>query len=162
MAGLPAENARLTPGLFARAADRAHLSSQLVRSPLSQLKDVLLPVVVLLRDEHACVLLGFNEDRSQARVAYPELGDAPVDVPLAKLEADYLGSSIYARPTQRFDARTPQVRIGRHDHWFWGVIAESRPLYVVQCRGLSNLQALLGIECFDLALDVIQHVTQKS
>lgn len=32
MAGLPAEHARLTPGLFARAALRAHLSSQLVQT----------------------------------------------------------------------------------------------------------------------------------
>jgi len=144
MAGLPAEHARLTPSLFARAARRAHLSSQLVRSPLAQLKDALLPAIVLLQDERACVLLGFNADRSQARVVYPELGDAPVDVPVAKLAADYLGTAIYARPTQRFDARTPEVRAGRHDHWFWGVIAESRPLYrdVLLAAFLANLFAL--------------------
>lgn len=144
MAGLPAEHARLTPGLFARAARRAHLSSNLVRSPLAHLKTALLPAIVLLQDERACVLLGFNEDRSQARVVYPELGDAPVLVPLATLEADYLGTSIYARPTQRFDARTPEVRAGRHGHWFWGVIAESRPLYrdVLLAAFLANLFAL--------------------
>ncbi len=151
MAGLPAENARLTPGLFARAARRAHLSSQVVRCPLTQLNDVLLPAVVLLKNERACVLLGFNQDRSQARVAYPELGDAPVDVPLATLEADYLGSSIYARPTQRYDARTPEVRAGRYDHWFWGVIAESRPLYqdVLLAALLANLFAL-GMPLFTM------------
>ncbi len=144
MAGLPAERGRLTPGLFARAARRAHLSSNLVRSPLAHLKTALLPAIVLLQDERACVLLGFNEDRSQARVVYPELGDAPVLVPLATLEADHLGTSIYARPTQRFDARTPEVRAGRHGHWFWSVIAESRPLYrdVLLAAFLANLFAL--------------------
>ena len=144
MAGLPAEHARLTPSLFARAARRAHLSSQLVQIPLPQLKDALLPAIALLQDERACVVLGFNEDRSQVRVVYPELGDAPVDVAVADLEADYLGSSIYARPTQRFDARIPEVRAGRHSHWFWGVIAESRPLYrdVLLAAFLANLFAL--------------------
>ncbi len=144
MAGLPAEHGRLSPSLFARAARRAHLSSQLVRSPLAQLKDALLPAIVLLQNERACVLLGFNDDRSQARVLYPELGDAPVDVPVVKLSADYLGTAIYARPTQRFDARTPEVRAGRHGHWFWSVIAENRPLYrdVLLAAFLANLFAL--------------------
>ncbi len=45
-----------------------------------------MPAVLLMRDERACVLLGFNEARDQARIAYPELGDAPVNVPLAELE----------------------------------------------------------------------------
>ena len=151
MAGLPAENGRLTPGLFSRAARRAHLSSQLVSCPLSELKDALLPAIVLLRDERACVLLGFNEDRSQVRIAYPELADAPVEVPLTTIAADYLGSTIYARPTQRYDARTPEVRAGRHDHWFWGVIAESRPLYrdVLLAALLANLFAL-GMPLFTM------------
>jgi ATP-binding cassette subfamily C protein LapB len=151
MAGLPAEHSRLTPSLFARAALRAHLSSQLVKSPLTQLRDALLPAIVLLQDERACVLLGFNEDRSQARVVYPELGDAPVQLPLSTLEADYIGTAIYARPTQRFDARTPEVKAGRHGHWFWSVIAESRPLYndVLLAALLANLFAL-GMPLFTM------------
>jgi ATP-binding cassette subfamily C protein LapB len=151
MAGLPAEHARLTPGLFARAARRAHLSSNLVRCPLADLKNALLPAIVLLHGERACVLLGLNEDRSQARVVYPELGDAPVQVELSALEADYTGISIYARPIQRFDARTPEVRAGRHGHWFWSVIAESRPLYrdVLLAALLANLFAL-GMPLFTM------------
>ena len=144
MAGLPAEQGRLIPSLFARAARRAHLKTQLVRTPLAQLKDALLPAIVLSQNQEACVLLGFNADRSQARVLYPEHGDAPVDVPVAKLNANYIGTAIYARPTHRFDARTPEVRAGRHGHWFWSVIGESRPLYrdVLLAAFLANLFAL--------------------
>jgi ATP-binding cassette subfamily C protein LapB len=65
-------------------------------------------------------------------------------VPLATLEAGYIGTSIYARPTQRYDARTPQGRAGRHGHWFCGVIAESTPLYrdVLLAALLANTFAL--------------------
>jgi len=144
MAGLPAENARLTPSLFARAALRAHLSSQLVTTPLAKLNDALLPAVALLQDDRACVVLGFNAERDQFQVIYPELVESTVTVPLSALEADYIGTTIYARPTQRYDARTPQVRAGRHGHWFWGVIAESTPLYrdVLLAALLANTFAL--------------------
>lgn len=144
MAGLPAEHARLTPSLFARAALRAHLSSQLVSAPLVKLNDALLPAVVLLQDGRACVVLGFNAQRDQVQVIYPELNESTVTVPLTTLEASYTGTSIYARPTQRYDARTPQVRAGRHGHWFWGVIAESTPLYrdVLLAALLANTFAL--------------------
>jgi ATP-binding cassette subfamily C protein LapB len=151
MAGLPSEHGRLTPTLFERAAHRAHLSCQLVRCPLASLNAALLPIVVLLNDERACVLLDFNEDRTEVRVIYPELSDAPVMVPLLALQADYLGTSIYVRPTQRYDARSPQIRAGPHGHWFWGVIAESRPLYkdVLLAALLANLFAL-GMPLFTM------------
>ncbi len=151
MAGLPAEQARLTPALFERAAKRAHLSSRLVKQPLSQIKDSLLPAIVLLQGKRACVVLGFSDDRSQLRVVYPELPDAPVTLAVDALAAEYLGTTIYARPTHRFDARTPQVRAGRSGHWFWSVIAESRPLYkdVLFAALLANLFAL-GMPIFTM------------
>lgn len=151
MAGLPAEHQRLTPSLFVRAARRARLSSQLVRLDLAHLKDALLPAIVLMDGEKACVVLGFSADRSAARVVYPELGDAPVMVPLVELDAAYTGMSIYVRPSLRFDARTPEVRAGRHGHWFWSVIAESRPLYrdVLLAALLANLFAL-GLPLFTM------------
>jgi len=144
MAGLPSEDARLTPALFARAAQRAHLSTQWVRRPLARLNPALLPAVALLHDQRACVVLSVSDDRSHVRVAYPELPDAPVEMALEELQADYAGRTVYARPTHRYDARTPQVRAGRHGHWFWSVIAESRPLYrdVLIAALLANLFAL--------------------
>ena len=151
MAGLPAEHQRLTPSLFVRAARRARLSSQLVRLDLAHLKDALLPAIALMDGEKACVVLGFTADRSGARVVYSELGDAPVTVPLVELDAAYTGMSIYVRPSLRFDARTPEVRAGRHGHWFWSVIAESRPLYrdVLLAALLANLFAL-GLPLFTM------------
>lgn len=151
MAGLPAENQRLTPILFVRAARRARLSSQLVRDDLAHLKDALLPAIVLMNGEKACVVLAFTADRSAARVVYPELGDAPVTVPLAELNTTYTGMSIYVRPSLRFDARVPEVRAGRHGHWFWSVIAESRPLYrdVLLAALLANMFAL-GLPLFTM------------
>lgn len=151
MAGLPAENGRLTPGVFARAATRAQLSSQLVRTPIAKLNPALLPAIVLLEGERACVVLRLSKDGRQARVIYPELPDSRAKISVEALEADSLGTVIYTRPTHRYDARTPTVKKGRHGHWFWGVIAESRSLYtdVLLAALLANLFAL-GMPLFTM------------
>jgi ATP-binding cassette subfamily C protein LapB len=149
MAGLPANKARLTPGLFARAARRARFSSQLVRSPLVRLNPALLPAILLLRDGSACVLTGWDAQQTVAHVIYADLPDSQVVVDRVALEALYSGSSIYLRPTMRFDARAPQVHAGRQGHWFWSVVAENRGLYrdVLLAAFIANLLAL-GLPIF--------------
>jgi ATP-binding cassette subfamily C protein LapB len=151
MAGLPAEGGRLTPALVGRAAQRVRMSSQIIKRPLRQLKAALLPAILLLKDERACVVLSISADRQSLQVVHPEMVDAPVDMPVTELEEAYLGSVIYIRPTHRYDARTPQVKAGRHGHWFWSVIAESRPLYrdVLVAALLANLFAL-GMPMFTM------------
>lgn len=129
LAGLPLVGGGLTPALLSRAARRAGLSSRIVLHPLERLNDALLPAILLLDGNEACILVGWGEGRAVARVVFPELGDAAVDIPAAELARRYLGRAIYLRPRFRFDARTPQVRAARHGHWFWSVVAENRSLY---------------------------------
>lgn len=144
VAGLPLESGRLTPSLFERAAHRAGLSSRIVRQPLHGLKTELLPCVLLMQDEQACVLVARDDNLGVATVVFPELGDAPIQLNVAELESRYLGRAIYARPRLRFDARSPSVKTTRKDHWFWGVIAENGPLYrdVLLAAFLTNLFAV--------------------
>lgn len=148
LAGLPTPDGRLTPSLFERAAHRAAhragLSSKLVRQPIAKLRAELLPVVLLLDEQSACVLLERSADGASVRVIFPELGEAAVDLPTAQLEARYSGRALYARPRTRYDARTPAVKAVRGEHWFWGVIAENRRLYrdVLLAAFLTNLFAV--------------------
>ena len=59
-AGLPLEGGRLAPSQFARAAARAGLSSRIVRRALNDIDAALLPAVLLLHGEQACVLIGWR------------------------------------------------------------------------------------------------------
>ncbi|MCL5967862.1 MAG: type I secretion system permease/ATPase, partial [Betaproteobacteria bacterium] len=120
------------------------LSSKLVRQPIAKLRAELLPVVLLLDEQSACVLLERSADGASVRVIFPELGEAAVDLPTAQLEARYSGRALYARPRTRYDARTPAVKAVRGEHWFWGVIAENRRLYrdVLLAAFLTNLFAV--------------------
>jgi len=144
MAGLPVADGRLTPALVSRAAQRAGLTTRIVSRDPRALKDDLLPAILLLKDNEARVLAGWNADRSVAKVIDPELGDALIEVPLKRLQERYAGRAIYVRPEFRIDARGPRVSREREGHWFWRVIGENRPLYrdVLIAAVMINLFAL--------------------
>lgn len=144
IAGLPLEHGVLTPSLFPRAAARAGLSAKLARRPLERIDPVLLPAVLMLNDEQACVLLGWDEGGENARLLFPETGQGTVVMPRADLLARYTGVAIFARPHFRFDKRAPQVGEVRLRHWFWGALADQWPVYrdVLAAALLINVMAL--------------------
>ncbi len=144
VAGLPLDKGLLTPSLFARAASRAGLSAKVTRRPLERIDAVLLPAVLLLANEEACVLLGWDEAGDNARVLYPETGQGTVLLTREELASRYTGIAIFARPHFRFDSRTPQVGEVKLRHWFWGTLADQWPVYrdVLGAALLINLLAL--------------------
>ena len=146
LAGLPLEGGRLTPALFERAAHRAGLASRIVRQALDHIEPALLPAVLLLQGEQACVLLACDAANGTCEVVFPELGESTVALTVDELRARYAGVTLYARPQHRFDARTPQIKGTRAGHWFWSVMAENRRLY------RDVLVAALVINIFALAL----------
>jgi ATP-binding cassette subfamily C protein LapB len=144
VAGLPLEKGSLTPSLFARAALRAGLSAKLSRRSLVHIDEVLLPAVLLLKGEEACVLMGWDESGENARLLFPETGQGSVLLSRQGLEERYTGVAIFARPHFRFDKRTPQVGEVRLKHWFWGALADQWPVYrdVLAAALLINVIAL--------------------
>ncbi|MBU1237374.1 MAG: type I secretion system permease/ATPase [Gammaproteobacteria bacterium] len=143
-AGLPTTRAGLTPSLFPRAAARAGFSSKVLRRSLDKIDSVLLPVILLLEGNEACLLLGWEEDGATARVLMPETGQGSVALTKEDLARRYVGIAIFARPHFRFDRRTPQVEEPVQRHWFWGALLEQWPMYrdVLAAALLINIFAL--------------------
>lgn len=146
VAGLPLVNGTLTPSVFHRAAKRAGLASRISQSPLEQLNENLLPAILILKDDKACVLNRIDHEQQTAEVIYPELSETVVALPLSEIQSKYTGQVIYARPEFRFDSRAPEIKKVRDRHWFWGVIAENRRLY------RDVLLAAVMINCFAVAM----------
>lgn len=144
-AGLPLEGGCLSPSLFARAALRAGLSSKIVRRALDDIDSILLPVILLLKGDQACVLIGWNEAGDTAQLLFPETGQGVVTLSRAELAGRYLGIALFARPRFAFDARTPEVGKVVQRHWFWGALLEQWLVYrdVVGAALLINLFALV-------------------
>ncbi|MDP2811713.1 MAG: type I secretion system permease/ATPase [Rhodocyclaceae bacterium] len=142
--GLPMPESGLTPSLFNRAAARAGFASKVVRRALDKIDDALLPVVLLLEGNEACLLTGWDDERANARLLFPDTGQGSVSMPRENLAARYAGIAIFARPHFRFDQRTPSLGKLPQRHWFWGTLFEQWPVYrdVLAAAALINLFAL--------------------
>lgn len=127
-AGLPMSDAGLTPDLLSRSAKRAGLNSRLKTLDIAQIPDALCPVVVLLKDNDACVFLGRTDD-GDARVIYPSLVNSPVNERFDALRDKQSGHVFMARPRFRFDSRVSQDDHHRNGHWFWTALRANMPVY---------------------------------
>lgn len=146
-AGLPLEDARLPLELAERAAARAGMATKLQRIGMDAIDSALLPVILILRDNRACVLIARENDGS-ARVLLPESGQGEVRLDAEVLARRFTGIVLSVRPRLRFDARTPDVRPHRGGHWFWSAILAQRFVY------RDVLWAALLVNLFALALPV--------
>ena len=142
VAGLPLVDNRLSPELFSRAAERAGLSSKVIKRPLRKISPLVLPAVLLLNDGNACILLKLNG--KEATVIYPENGDAETVVELNELQQYYTDYAIFIRAVQHFDNRSENSAIPRARHWFWGTLTRYWPIYseVFVASILVNLFAI--------------------
>lgn len=142
-AGLPLVKERLTPELFIRAAGRAGLKAQVIKRELADISPLVCPVVLLLNDDQAVVLVKIDSGAGQALVLDLET-DGEQRISLEELAGYYSGYCIFAKPTFRFDNRTQNIKSRRHGHWFWSVIAGSWRIYrdVLLASLLINIFAL--------------------
>lgn len=129
VAGLPLVDGRLDPGLFSRSAARIGLTSKMIARPIQRINLALLPAVLLLNDDQACLLIALG-DGEKAEVIFPELGEASVKIDVAELEQKYSGFSLLVRPKFNFDQRSSEIKNeANQKHWFWGTFSDSFALY---------------------------------
>lgn len=145
-AGLPLDGQGLTPGLFARAAERLGLAARVLSKSLSDLTPSALPAILLLDDNQACVLVGWSGDRQQAKVIWPEMPEGCSELTADELATQYTGAAIYARPAYKPQSGRTDSTLQTSKHWFWSALRENLSLY------RDVLVAALMINLFALAL----------
>ena len=141
--GLPLEDNKLTPALFLRAAERAGLSARIVRRKLGKIPGVVLPVVLLLKDRSACVLVRHMPGRL-AEIILPETGLGTQTIPTDELLDIYDGYAIFVRPEFSFRRHEQGAGVDHTVSWFWGTMGMFSGTYgnVVVAAFLINTFAI--------------------
>lgn len=140
IAGLPLEDGKLTPALFVRAASSAGFDASYTQRDLDSITDMLLPVVLTLKDGQVCILLERNED--EASVLFFDEQDKPNTVSIASIAARFDGSCFLIKPIHQSESLGA---IPTDGSWFWRTVQKSRNLYleVLVASLLINLFALV-------------------
>ena len=142
--GLPLEGGSLIPSLVDRAANKIGLHCNLINEPPSSIPSKLLPAILILPSERACVLATKDEESGKCEVVYPEDSSSKVAMSLDDLDVESSGISFLLAPKFLFDARAEKADAAIYKHWFWRVILENAPVYrdVMLAALLINMFAL--------------------
>ncbi|QCZ25941.1 type I secretion system permease/ATPase [Leclercia adecarboxylata] len=141
-AGLPLDAYTLTTETFPRAAGRAGLKARVVQRGLENITALSLPAILLLKNNQAAVLIGWDEQQ-RARLLPSETEGGEINVSPETLAEIYSGRAIFISPEHEFDAQ-PTATLPRTKSWFQDTLRLSKFLYLdaVVASFLVNLVAL--------------------
>jgi len=154
-AGLPQDGAKgivelfslnSSKSLFSRAAKRAGLNSKLVHKDLDDIPTLVLPVILVLKNQRACILESVDRDIDQAKIIIPDAGDSVHTVSYKDLKANYIGYAFYLKKSYDYEKRKDKVVDSGNKHWFWGTLKLSFPIYkdVIIASLLVNVFMIFG------------------
>lgn len=144
VSGLAYDEQGMTPDLFLEAAERISLKSTYVTG--RSLRDVpqqVLPCVVFLKDDSACILL--QKDVHTVTLWNPAT-DKKHEATTADFSKSYNGRAIFVKPKAFFVDRELLDRDNPSLHWFWGAIRANNDAYtrVLLASLLINVFALVS------------------
>jgi ATP-binding cassette, subfamily C, bacterial LapB len=113
-----------------RAAENAGYVASIVQRGISDLPEYVLPVIVMLHDAQAAVLIRRLDD-GMVEVAMPESaqGLLPVQMPLDELLLRCTGYQVLVKPPLRHDERAGPSVSPSDGHWFWSALWRYRSYY---------------------------------
>jgi len=118
---------------FSRAAGRAGFDSSLQNRPLSSIPSVVLPVILLLKNDNACVLTEISLEEGRAVVIIPTIDDNPMEISIDKLEDEYLGYVFFLKKQYEGFGQDNLIKdnsASGSKHWFFGTLCKFKDIYI--------------------------------
>lgn len=127
-AGLPEHGVPSHTSACLRAALQAGMKAKVARrESLSEISNLTLPCIILLKNKGAGVLTSLTE--THAQIIFPEMSSTPISVLRDKLNEEYAGYVIFGQIDGRLDKRASQLKLLKTKRWFWDTILYFFPIY---------------------------------
>ena len=167
--GLP--SGPLTPKMAMRALTQSGFSVRLVKRSIASIFSDLLPVILLMQDGRACVLLKRIQDgerQGQYAAVLPHHGADPVTLAESELTADYGGYALLVKP-ERAENRVQDGNAPRSgSRWLWETVWGYRRYYrdAFIASALINVlmlaTGLFGMQVYDRVIPHAAYATMWS
>ena len=121
IAGLAIYNSLMTPSMFEKSAKRIGLITKAVTRKISEIDNLVLPAVMILNNNKACVVLNIDLQKNQATLIMPHLSsDSQINLSINELEKLYTGNLFIVKPAYNFENRVDkEIGIDDSKKWFW-------------------------------------------
>ncbi|MEL6116385.1 type I secretion system permease/ATPase [Photobacterium sp. SP02] len=129
IADLPLPDGQLTPFLLPRAAEKAGLEAKEEKLAVEKLPPMLLPAILLLKGNNACVVVSIDHEKQQLAVLSPQFDSEERWLSFSEFNDSYTGHLFLLKKRFRYDERSPELLKPTQGHWFWGTLWLSRNIY---------------------------------
>ncbi|WP_311567462.1 type I secretion system permease/ATPase [Photobacterium arenosum] len=129
IADLPLPDGQLTPFLLPRAAEKAGLEAKEEKLAVDKLPPMLLPAILLLKGNSACVVVSIDHEKQQLAVLSPQFDSEERWLSFSEFNDSYTGHLFLLKKRFRYDERSPELLKPTQGHWFWGTLWLSRNIY---------------------------------
>jgi ATP-binding cassette, subfamily C, bacterial LapB len=129
---------------FHRAAKKAGLVSKLIKRDINDLSSMVLPCILTLKNNDACILEEINHNDKKAKIILSNMPEAEEWITIEELEANYLGFAFLLKK-QRENSNLEKKLLDHNDNnWFWGTLYHSKNIYrdVILASILINIFVL--------------------
>jgi len=128
-AGLAYGTHNMSPALFCEAAENNNITARIVRrSEIKKIIQPVLPAILLLKNNQACILLETSEDDLNATIWSPETKEKRT-VQLTDLTKTYSGYAIYVHQKNITSDNTEEPFSKKDKHWFWSPLLQNKGIY---------------------------------
>jgi len=153
MEGLPLQEGKSSPSLFdlktskslfSRAASRAGFSAKLIQRELHEISSLVLPVILVLKNQGACILETIDIEDGTAKIILNELDEGDTLISLDVLKEEYIGYCYYIKKLHKFEQKGKKRLKTAKKHWFFDSLKISKPIYrdVIVASFIVNLFVL--------------------
>lgn len=156
--GFSLEDGILPLDYVPRSMKRIGLSAQVVNIEVEDLKDYLLPALIIGKSGKSLILMNWSGNK--AEIIIPESGGKDF-VDLSKLKDQYSGKSILAKPIYQKDDRAGDFAKPKKEHWFKGPLKNCWPSYL-EVAIASFVANMLSIAASIFTLQVYDRVVPNS